>query len=104
MRNLGMGDVAVRARGAAAVLDDSARLEVVDRSRLEGVREVRCAHRHVLALRALDAERADAAVGGQVVAEDELLPHLRAERVEAADGGVVRRARRDDRSAHEARA
>ena len=38
---------------------------------------------------------------GQLVAEDELLPDLRAQRIEAADGGVVRRPRRDDRPAHE---
>ena len=47
-----------------------------------------------------DAERADAAVRGQLVAEDELLRDLRAQRIEAADGRVVRRLRRDDRAAH----
>ncbi len=103
VRDLGMRDVAVRSRRAAAVLDDVARLEVVDRPRPEAVGEARAAHRQVFgAGHALDSERADAAVRRQLVAEHELALDLRTERIEAPDGGVVRRARRHDRAAHQA--
>jgi hypothetical protein len=102
VRDLGMRDVAVRARRATAVLYNLARLEIVDAAAQKVVRERRGLHCDILdAGEALDAERADPAVGRILLAEHELLLQLRAQGIEAANRGVALRACRDERPAYE---
>src|SRR5512134_3857018 len=94
VRDFGLGDVAVRARRAVAVLDDARRLEVVDVSALElvGVRGV--AHFQIVRRESgpLDAEGAQPSVLRELArSESNLQCDAGRHRIELADSGVALR-------------
>ena len=101
MRHFGPGDVAVRARRAAAVLDDPGRFEVVDMAALEtvGVRGIPNDEVVSREPRSLNAEGAQPPVLRKLPGSKR---HLQRDAcgdgIEDADGGVTLRLRRHDRT------